>query len=313
MRDREKFTLDPTFKKLYEATQTLFGDAGWKELPPTLDGIGPIRRLDLARNEGEKRTGAIRAFADLPPGENGARLLETLYHPLDGTVGWWFHYRGGSGGNPRCKATEIAWPYFLPMQLALYRVAELLDEGAVELGEFASWEIRRFLAGRPEGVGYADFSLTSAKSLVKYRKASIAAKAPLEMEEGAWYAVSRQRPYHETPQETLEFFVGRAMHVGGNRWYLREEDDLHVEIASRGRAAATMEWSWNVVSVDADRQAGYAKDGLATFLNEGRGSWAFRLDKRFAEGLKAFATTPLEPSSAVVRDLWPKAEKAETP
>lgn len=313
MRDREKFTIDPTFKKLYETTQALFGEAGWKNLPPTLDGIGPIRRLDLARNEGEKRTGAVRAFADLPPDEKGPRLLETLFHPLDGLVGWWYHQRGGACGNPREKATTLLWPGYLPVQLALYRVVELLDEETIELGAFASWEIRRFLAGHPEGVGYANFSLTAAKSLTKYRKASIAAKSPLEMEEGAWYAVSRHRPYHETSLETLEFFVGRAMHVGGNRWYLHEEDDLHAEIAHRGRAAATMEWSWNVVSVDAERQSDYAKEGLTKFLDEGRGSWAFKLDKRFAEGLKAFATTPLEPSSAVVRGLWPKDEKTESP
>ncbi|GEM_PF-6702576 len=304
MRDREKFTLDPTYKALYERTQTLFGDRGWQSLPPTLDGIGPIRRLDLARNEGEKRTGAIRVFADLPPGEKGPRFLELLFHPLDGRVDWWFHHRGGSAGSTHTRATELAWPYYLPMQLALYRVAELLAEETVELGGFASWEIRRFLAGCPEGAGYPNLSLTAAKSLVKYRKASIASMAPLQMEEAAWYAVSRQRPYHETPEETLEFFVGRARYAGSDRWYLDEEDDLHLEIARKGRASATLEWSWNVVSVDADRQAGYAKDGLPKFLDEGRGSWVFKLDRRFAENLKTFATAKFaEASSAVVRTL----------
>lgn len=304
MRDREKFTLHATYKKLFETAQDLFGEERWKGLPSTLDAIGPIRRLDLARNEGEKRTGAIRVYADLPADEKGPRLLETLFRPLDGIVGWWFHRLGGSAGNPREKATELAWPLFLPMQLALYRVAELLDENPVEHGEFASWEIRRFLAGHPEGAGYANLTLTAARSLTKYRKASVAAKAPLEMEDGAWYAVSRQRPYHETSLETLEFFVGRALHVGGGSWYLQEEDDLHLEIAHRGRAAASMEWSWNVVSVDADRQAGYAKEGLTKFLEEGRGSWAFKLDRRFAENLKTFATAKFaEESSAVVRTL----------
>lgn len=304
MHDREKFTLHPTLKKMYKTTQELLGDEAWQGLPASLDAVGPVRRLDLARNEGEKRTGAIRVFADLPAGENGPRLLEALFHPLDGLVGWRFHHLGGSAGNPRTRAAELAWPANLPMQLALYRVAELLDENPVEHGEFASWEIRRFLAGHPEGVGYTNFTLTAAKSLVKCRKASVAARTPLEMVEGAWYAVSRQRPYHETPQEALEVFVGRAFHVGGGRWYLREEDDLHVEIAQRGRAAATMEWSWNLVSVDADRQASYAKDGLTKFLDEGRGSWAFRLDRRFAERLKTFATVKFpEESSAAVRTL----------
>lgn len=304
MRHDEKFTLHPKIAELYETVQTVLGEEGWRGLPMTLGAIGPIRRLDLARCEGERRTGAIRVYADLPADEKGPRLLETRFHPLDGSVGWWFHHRGSASGNPRQRATELAWPSYLPMQLALYRVAELLDENPVEHGAFASWEIRRFLAGHPEGVGYANLTLTAAKSLVKYRRASVAAATPLEMEEGAWYAVSRQRPYHETPQETLEFFVGRAMHVGGGRWYLREDDDLHAEIAQRGRAAATMEWSWNVVSVDVDRQAGYAKDGLAKFLEEGRGSWTFKLDRRFAENLKTFATAKFaEESSAVTRTL----------
>lgn len=304
MSDQEKFEIDERLRLHYEMTQYLFGELGWKELPTTLAGIGPIRRLDLTRNEGEKRTGAIRVFIDLPSDEEGARVLEAQFNPLDGTVGWWFHRRDRSSGMPEVRAVELAWPSSLPMQMALYRVAELLDQDTVAHGRFASWEIRRFLAGRPAGSGYPNLTFTAAKSLLRYRKASIAAMTPLEMEENAWYAVSRQRPYHETPEETLEFFIGRALRVARDVWYLREEDDLHLQIARGGRGAAAMAWSWNVVDLNVGLQVAYQKKGLAKFLTDGHGSWTFRLDARFAQSLKIFATEPFpESSTAVVQAL----------
>ena len=304
------FVLHPLLKEAYAQLRgVLSKEDGWTTYPASLGEIKQVLRVDFAYNEGEGHAGAVRVFAAGAAFPGDARIFEMIFYPLTGRISW-AAYRGGEAyvASSGDEAISMLWPAYQATVYAALRFAELLDAGKEPGGHGAADEILNLVASRPDGLRYRQFTLTAAKTLVRLRKASLAVTAPLEMEEGAWYAVSRQHPCHERRLEPLEIFVGRAF-KSLHDWYLEEDDDLRIEIEHQGRGDATIEWNPTVVRIGPDLQAKTpAPPDRLKFLNEGRGSWAFRLDAKFAESLKRFATPKLPDGHAILREL--RADRA---
>lgn len=290
MRD-EPFTVHPLLREVYRQTQAVLKGDAWSDLPATLDEIGPILHLDYAMNEGEKRCGAYRVFVRLP----GDVIMELIFYPLTGKVGWWWHADNGASGTPGDEfAKTMLWPGHSPMLYAIWRVIELIEQGEEGPCRYRALSLWEMMRKHPEGRGYREFTKTSARTLAKMVRAAPALETVPPIENGAWYAYSRQRPYHEHEREPLEVWVGQAIRLSGGgspgtpgiAAFL--DDMLIVEIADKGRGPATIK-----------RWPGSTLHGLSS---TGR-SRLFPVKEKFARHLWTFVTPELERSYHVLKRL----------
>jgi hypothetical protein len=185
----------------------------------------------------------------------------------------------------------MLWPFYLPMQLVMLHVAERLDAGGPEW-QFASWEIRRFLLRHPAGVGFREFTATSARTLAKMVRGAPELETVPPIENDGWYAYSRQKPYHEDERESLEVWVGQAVWLPGGKEYPGVaaflDDMLIIEIADKGRGPATIKrWPGSTLH-------GLSSTGDRRF---------FPVKEKFAKHLWTFVTPELESSRTVLARL----------
>lgn len=288
MRD-EPFTVHPLLREAYRQTQAALKGGAWSGLPATLDEIGPLLHLDYAMNEGEKRCGAFRVFVGLPRDS----VLELVFHPLTGKISWWRHSGGGVGGTSVDGfARTMLWIGNSPMLYAVYRVIELIEQE--DGGTYRTLNLWEMLQKHPEGRGYREFTKSSARTLAKMVRNAPALGTVPPIQNDAWYAYSRQRPYHEDERESLEVWVGQVLWLPGGGApgttgvAVFRDDMLIVEIADKGRGPATIRrWPGSTLH-------GLSSTGDRRF---------FPVKEKFARHLWTFVTPELESSHHVLKRL----------
>ncbi len=267
-------------KKLYAAAQAC-AEEPYPGLPSTLDGLGPVLRVDFANNEGEDRIGLVRVFLGVKGSDK--TLLELLFRPLLGTVGWMFYGPSGDmSGTSEFPLLKFVYPERVPMQIAMLYAVELLDAGNDE-HRLAAREILHFMRDAPNGHGYRRFAREMAPRLLAIADHS-STLSMSALREGEWYGY--ELPNFNNEDAPLEIVVGQAA-------LLEDRVALNaavlVTIAEKGRGPA------RVQSTDAPSlNAAHFSDPFSKI---------FAVPASLAQSLPQFVTPKLPSSLVIARYL----------